>query len=833
MPCVLAQEPVPAAEAPAEELPPLLQEPALVEFVQATWPPGMEEAGKSATVRLLIEIDEAGAVTNVTVVTPAGDGFDEAATEAAKQFKFSPAVDATGPVPVALEFDYRFELAPPPEPPPEAVEAPINVEGTLQEMATRVPIANAAVQVLQGELVVGATTTDAEGRFSLRGVPPGELKLVAFGTDHQRDDVKITVANGEVTKVDMWLRRLSYRGAAIIGVYEKERPPEVTRRTLSIEEVRRVPGTFGDPVRVIQSLPGAARAPFSLGLLVLRGANPEDSNVYVDGVEVPLVYHLGGFRSILNPELVKSVDYLPGTYSAKYGRSTGGVIDVQSMDQYPDRPHFTLRTDFLDTGLYGEAKVGDKVGVAAGVRHSYLDLLLGVALANSEFYAVPRWFDYQLKVTALDLGDDELSLFVFGFQDDFIIRTDSDAEDAVGLHYSTHRIVARWHHSLTEDLQLQIQPSFGPDGTRFGFGSDIALEADVWRGNLRGALVWKPNDAFKGQFGLDSEGSRGDVSLYAASVPVDGDDPLSESEPVELYSGVWQFFPDPFLEVTLTPLKARERLVLVGGARLNALIRPEEAPTFAFDPRFGVRAEVVKGGVLKAGTGIYHQPPSFATLGATPYFERAWSSELGWEQKIGPVQADITGFYRDMQNLGGGDDPGIGRAYGMEVMVRHPLVNRFFGWVSYTLSRSERNDTPDDPEGWYPFDFDQTHILTAVAGYRLPLDFEASARAQYVTGNPYTPYAGGLYLMDEGSYIGFPSADTNSERQAPFYALDLRVSKLFTFKHWQLELFADVLNAVHGENPEFTLYNYDYTESASVSGLPTIPSLGFQVEVNL
>jgi len=62
--------------------------------------------------------------------------------------------------------------------------------------------------------------------------------------------------------------------------------------TLTMAEVRRVPGTFGDPVRVIQSLPGAARAPFGTGLLVLRGANPEDSNVYVDGVEVPLVYHL-------------------------------------------------------------------------------------------------------------------------------------------------------------------------------------------------------------------------------------------------------------------------------------------------------------------------------------------------------------------------------------------------------------------------------------------------------------------------------------------------------------------------------------------------------------
>ena len=53
-----------------------------------------------------------------------------------------------------------------------------------------------------------------------------------------------------------------------------------------MEEIRRVPGTFGDPVRVIQNLPGAARSPFGTGALVIRGANPEDSAVYVDGIRI-------------------------------------------------------------------------------------------------------------------------------------------------------------------------------------------------------------------------------------------------------------------------------------------------------------------------------------------------------------------------------------------------------------------------------------------------------------------------------------------------------------------------------------------------------------------
>ncbi len=834
--------------APAEaELPPLVKDPALLDFVQAPYPPEARAAGIERTVRLLLEIDATGTVTNVEVVAPAEPGsveatLDAAAVEAARQFKFSPAEDATGPVPVAVEFDYGFQFAPEPVPVEEAAPA-LAIEGTLREMATRVPIPGAAVQVKRGDVMVASATTDAEGRFAITGVDPGEVTLVAFTTEHQKDVIALTVTPGEVAEVSVWLRRLTYRGAGVVGIYEKDRPPEVTRRTLTMAEVRRVPGTFGDPVRVIQSLPGAARAPFGTGLLVLRGANPEDSNVYVDGVEVPLVYHLGGFRSILNPDLISSVDYLPGTYSARYGRSTGGVIDVKTSSEYPEQTKLVWRTDVLDTGLFATGRLGkkgkEKVGFSVGARRSYVDVLLGAVLANQEFYAAPRWMDYQLKLEALDVGDNELSALLFGFQDDLVIRTDKDAADQIGVHYSTHRLVLRWAKPLSETVKFHLQPAFGIDGTRVGFGSEIGIELDSTTIDLRGELRWTPSEALSVAAGLDSELYRADLKLYVAGVPVDGEDPLSEEEPIEIDGGRWNAYPDPYVEAQLRPLDDRDRLLFVGGLRVDGILRDDEPVQFAPDPRFATRFEVFDGGTIKAGTGLYHQPPQQAQLIGDAFFERAWGSELGWEQKIGPaITADATGFYRWMDPLAlgfsGEGESGVGRAYGLEVMVRHARVDKFFGWISYTLSKSERNDTPGDDEGWYPFDFDQTHILTGVAGYRLPLDFEVSGRVQYVTGNPYTPYDGsGLYLMDEGSYLGFPSADTNSERLSPFYGVDLRVSRLFTFKHWQLELFADLLNAVHGENPEFQLYNYDYTEKAVIKGMPTVPSLGFQLEVNL
>lgn len=840
-----AAPPVPAPAPPSvpADLPPLVKNPELLEFVTAPYPPEAQAAGLFGTVHLLISLDATGAVTHVKVLGPLGYGFDEAAVAAASAFRFSPAEDASGPVPVEVEFDYGFTLAAPEES-VAPVELPVTLEGELKEMATLLPLSDANVRAMRDGAILAEATSDANGHFELRGVEPGTVQLLARRPGHQDGDAEIEVTAGEVTHVVVWLRNLGY-GDGLVATYTRNRPPEVTRRTLSMTEIRQVPGTFGDPVRVIQSLPGAARAPFSSGLLVLRGANPEDSNVYVDGVEVPLIYHLGGFRSILNPNFIESVDYLPGTYGTHYGRSTGGVVDVKSESEYPVRPETSWRTDFLDTGVYFHGRIGKKVGFAAGVRKSYLDLLLKAVLSGTGAYAAPRWFDYQAKVQSLDSGSNELSAFIFGFQDDLIVRLDDDTEDQVGVHYSSHRLVLRFARPLSDTLRFEVQPAFGIDGTRLGFGNLFTFDDAKVLIDLRSALVWKPAKTVGVSLGLDGEAARESYEIAIGSVPVDGENDLSESEPFAVGDGTWQFMPDPFVEATLRPLRDSDRLALVAGARLDLLIRSDVDVIAAIDPRFAGRYELFKGGTLKAGTGLYNQPPQGVDVafGSTSGYERAWASEVGWEQKFGQsISADVTGFYRWMDQLnvssglGGSDDAaatGVGRAYGMEIMVRHALANRFFGWVAYTLSHSERNDAPDDPDGWYDYEYDQTHILTAVAGYRLPLDFEFSGRFQYVTGNPYTPYDGGLFEMDSGSYFGFPSANTNSARMPAYNSLDLRIAKLFTFTHWQLDCFADFLNVYNRKNPEFIQYNYDYTDHTFITGLPFIPSLGFEARVNL
>ena len=249
---------------------PIVVAPSIVEYVEAVYPEHALAEGKEATVRLQINLDETGAVQDVQVIEPVGDGFDEAAVAAVQQMTFSPAETQEGPVPVVFEFAYGFVLNEAPAP-AEDVPPPINFEGLLREMGTKNPIEDAQIVILGSE---ASATTDATGAFAFRGLPNGPVDIRILHPKYVTLTETIEIVDGEVTTAKLWLRNLQYRENEVTALYRPVKK-EVTRRTLSINEVKRIPGTFGDPVKVIQTLPGAARSPFGTGLLLIRGANPE------------------------------------------------------------------------------------------------------------------------------------------------------------------------------------------------------------------------------------------------------------------------------------------------------------------------------------------------------------------------------------------------------------------------------------------------------------------------------------------------------------------------------------------------------------------------------
>ncbi|MDP2309688.1 MAG: TonB family protein [Pseudomonadota bacterium] len=846
----LAQEP--ASDAPPTPPPgeaAAVVPPVLTRFVEAPWPDGAPPDPVEVVLRLTI--DEAGQVSQADVITSGGPGFDEAALAAARNFVFTPATRAGVPVPVILDFSYRFALRPAdptPEAPPVA-ESPVRLEGVVRQMGTGRPLAD--VLVTAGS---SSARTDAEGRFALRGLPDGEAAVSLTRTGFIPAREAITLGAGDAARVTWWVKAQDWDEAEVVGTWDPPRD-EVVRYSVSMSEVRKVPGTFGDPIRVVETLPGAARPAFGTGQLIIRGSNPEDTGIYVDGIRIPRIYHLGGYESVIAPELIGDVQYFPGDFGVEYGRSTGGVVNVVSKAGYGDQPRIVWSTDFLDSGGVFTGRFGDhEVGVAA--RRSYVDALLS-AVPGVGSFASPVWSDYQLRYAWKGREDIDFSVFALGMWDTLKVTLPEGGfgqgsldDDGVASSTTAHRLIGRLAWRPAEAWELRLTPSVGVDIDSSSFGGAFASYTEQWQGSLRAEAGWRPSPHVDGLVGVDAMvgtyDSESQVPSGGGFGQLGGGGENEESDDTEVSSTFTDWSPALYARARLRPLRDPDTLVITPGLRLETDFT-EYGNAVSLDPRLSARWKATKWLAFTVGGGRTTQAPQVTdrteldgtASEVTP--EHAWSASAGAEltPMDGALRLTATGFDKYMYDLivsgnefgfGEWDNSGVGRAYGLEAMVKLQPIHGAFGWVSYTLSRSERKD--DEHDDWHGYEYDQTHNLVAVAGYRLPWEIDLGGKFQYTTGNPFTEQSAGTFDTDTGRYTP-TSGPENGARLPPYYALDLRIEKGFTFKRAHLGLYADFLNVVKGDNPEFVLYNYDYTEVGYVSGLPFIPNLGFDLEVRL
>jgi outer membrane receptor protein involved in Fe transport len=270
----------------------------------------------------------------------------------------------------------------------------------------------------------------------------------------------------------------------------------------------------------------------------------------------------------------------------------------------------------------------------------------------------------------------------------------------------------------------------------------------------------------------------------------------------------------------------------------------DEIEEWSYDPRGSVHLTVTDTTTLKGGLGMFSQPPQFQETSpglGNPDLEPTSTvhAGIGAEQKVWEnVTLGVDGFYKHLYDnivgTGTGSAPfftndGEGRIYGMEVSAKvEPGENgRFFGYLSYTLSRSERNDRG---EGWRLFDFDQPHILTVAAVWRLGRGWEAGGTFRLVSGNPETPIVDRRYNASTGIYSPVYGA-LNSDRNPAFNRLDLRVEKEWRWPDWKLALYLDVQNVYNAENPEGTIWDYEFRQKDTIRGLPIIPNIGVRGEI--
>ncbi len=867
---MMAPEPFPEPKPEAPAPPKLTKPPKMVQAAEPVYPPDALAARISADVTLTVDLDATGVVTGAMVEKPVGQGFDESAIAAVRASKFSPAeVDGK---PSAIRFQYTLHFVPkvvevtpppavepePPPPPPPPPPQPVVATGRVREKGTRNPLGQADVAVSvrapsgTTESARVVATTDEDGRFELRGEPGQPLRVIIGDGTHEpciRDINGAALRADKPVEIDCLVPR---RGGPSYEtrVSAPRETQSATRYTLSQPELTTVPGTFGDPLRVVQNLPGVARTPFGLGLLVIRGSSPDDSAVFVEGHQIPILYHFLAGPSVISPRLIDRVDFFPGNFGVQYGRFSGGIIDVGVKTEPTKRLHGDIDLNFLHSGAYIEGPVGGGWTGRIGARRSYYDLWLPLVLPTSTISIAPVYWDYQAGVNR-ELAGGRLSLFAFGSNDSFEVISKNNADGNFSIDTATgfHRVLAVWAKNIGNWVN-KLSPALGYDRFVFKAGP-LAINQASYLGEVRNELtrVFSPKLTFR--VGFDGQARRDKVFF---DLPIEPE--------ARLYGPT-----KPQFEQRTIPLDRQSAGLftdaiwdLGGGVRLIPGLRVDYhhyvgQNRWTFDPRLIVRWKTSARQVWKAGAGVFHQMPYVQLLNpefgnpalppiiAGQYsagFERRLTDKLTIDTTVYLVQRyDIPVPVAGMPPF---EASGKNRSYGLELILKHDFTERFYGWLAYTLSKSEENATgvggvstadPNalgDPNAakstWTPTAFDQTHNLILIGSYRWKA-WRFGGRFRLVTGSPTTRMQEGSFDADQSRYVCRQSPP-NSGREDTFHQLDTRIERKWTFNAWEMSVYADVQNIYNATNREATFYDYRCRGSTPVRGIPLLPILGIE-----
>ncbi|UQA57495.1 TonB-dependent receptor domain-containing protein [Polyangium aurulentum] len=632
-----------------------------------------------------------------------------------------------------------------------------------------------------------------------------------------------------------------------------------TTRTMSRVEVRQLPGAFGDPFRAIEAMPGVTPIASGVPYFFVRGAPPGNIGYFLDGVRVPLLFHVAAGPSVVHPALIDRVDLYPGGFPARYGRFTGGIV-TGSLREPELRFHGEGNIRLFDVGAMVEAPFDDGRGAAlvAG-RYAYPELALKIFSPGIEL----GYWDYQARVHYDLSPTDRIGVFAFGSHD-YLAQIEEDGEREVVVAGQFHRVDLRYdtrlgdRGKLRHAITLGYEESNSGDGERTGSSWLLGSRTELLLPVSRDLSVRGGADAYVERFDIDIEEQDDDY-------PSLNDQALARqlTSRTDFTGGVWA-------DVVWRPLPALE---VVPGLRSD-VFTSDGAAQATLDPRLATRLEMGPRFALVSAFGVTHQPPSF--LGAIPGLQigglrggvqTGLLASAGVEATLPlDVTASVTGFRGSYFNLSDplGNRPpatelgyarqaelrGLGSTYGVEINLRRSLSKRLGGFLSYTLSRSVRHI------GAETFDsaFDRRHVLNLAASYDFGRGWRLGGRVMFYTGAPMTlDYR--LRRRGEGQPDPTPNEpdrpDTLEdilareelrrllaeyvkglnlpERLPAFFRLDVRLEKRWSFDHGRwLSFTVEALNATASK--ETTQYECTFVDGCAPEELGpiVIPSIGLE-----
>ncbi|MET0340841.1 MAG: TonB-dependent receptor [Polyangiales bacterium] len=491
-----------------------------------------------------------------------------------------------------------------------------------------------------------------------------------------------------------------------------------------LQSARDLPGAFGDPLRILDALPGVVPIASGVPYVYVRGAPPASFGYSYDDIPLPQLYHAAFGPAVVHPRATGPVEFHGGVPPARFGRRAGGLLRAEGTPYTRDFAA-ELEVRLIDVGGWVQGPLGKGVASASGrIGYPKLAIVASEALGVVEPGTKLNYWDGQVRTRQPVSARGDVELVWLGAYDAIKLPGVSNVPGAGASKLHFHRIETRY-------VQRLPRGEFGT-ALRFGFDQSELGSALAVRAFTLGPRFWTELrfGRQRVRFGGDIFVSQGHVRNGEGSLgSPDGDLRVSLPQiadaPARAQGGT-------YIESTLQAT-ARARFDL--GLRFDYWSRQADLD-FAADPRVRASYDLTPALTVHAAFGLGHQPsvfffplPGLTEVAVDRGLSRSIQSEVGARYQLPhDLRLELTAYVHQYTRLllpelisDGSieNDPPLSDAlaYGMELFLKRNLGRHLTGWLSYTLGWAEADSQRSI--GKFRPDFDVRHVLNAVMQWQV------------------------------------------------------------------------------------------------------------------
>ncbi|MCG8330918.1 MAG: TonB-dependent receptor [Chitinophagales bacterium] len=770
------------------------------------------------------------------------------------------------------------------------------VKGSVVDQQSELPIIGATIELLTVDPVMG-TVTDLDGYFSIDDVPVGRHQLRISYLGYSSVTIpNVLVTSGKQVDLNIGLEEsiVQMNEVVVTSKVEKWKAQNematISARSFNLEEVTRFSGGRNDVARLAGSFAGVAVADDSRNDIVIRGNAPTGVLWRLNGIPIPNPNHFstlgttGGPVSALNPNLLKTSDFLTSAFPAEYGNALAGVFDIGFRSGNKDQHEFTMQLaafSGLEAMAEGPLTKDKNSSFLVSYRHSFVELAdaTGIPVGTN---ATPNYRDLSFNVDFAKTKAGKFSIFGIAATSDIDFLGDEIDEDDLfaspneDAYVKSQLGIVGLKHNIIVGDGAYIRTVVSASTSRNNFDQDN-LNSDG--GKLRVTEVEDITDTyslssyFNKKFNAQFTLRTGIMAQhFQLDTRVDDRDDLPDTngdgEPdwvtlrdfeggmnlMQAFAqGVYRFTDEWSLQLGLHAqyLDINDTYAVEPRAALNWQVHPQHRLSLGYGlhhqmqplPVFFFTEEVSPGVYERTNEGLDFTRSHHFVLGHDWRINESWRTKLEvYYQDISDVPVEINSSSFSLLNagadfvfpeLGSLINEGTGINYGTELTIEKFFSKGYYGLLTASVfdSRYEGSDGVERNTA-----FNNGYVVNVLAGKEFKIGKDKrnaitfDMKATRAGGRYYTPvnleasqFAGVEVLQDDLAY---------SERHDPYFRLDVKFGYQLNSKKRRMsqQFFIDLQNVTDNENIFVRRYNEQTNEVNDVYQSGFFPDILYRIQ---